>query len=131
MNKKIEKNINKITQGCYCPTKTDIVRIYNSISHDNPQNEISGILSEIFDWLSQVPQSIPYKKGVLYIRPELDPVDVFVYHVIFIDEVKKRYIDEKISDSDGLLFEYDIKTYLPNIKESIFNIIEDSSMILQ
>lgn len=117
----MKNDIKKIMSGCYVPTKSDVIRIYDEFSKSNEKSELSSILSDVFDWLSQEPQSISYKNGVIYVRPELNTEDIFVYHVIFIDERKNLYIDEKLSNDN--IFEMTIKDYLPSIKEFIAEMI--------
>lgn len=85
IEKKIEKEIEKMMSGPYDPTRADADRIYQEYA-DN-KGWLAGVLSDVYAWLYQQPYHCVYKGGDLYIRAEVfaeDPNgDILAYHYIY------------------------------------------------
>lgn len=109
MNSKNNAKIRKLMTGSYEPTFADCRRIFNDYSLNEG---LAGVLSDVFEWLSQEPISRTYKGGTVYLRAEADKYMVLCVHCIFL-KGKNVFIDEKFGDFDDITT-YSLKSFFSN-----------------
>ena len=110
MNSKNNAKIQKLITGSYEPTLADCKRIYNDYSLNKG---LAGVLSDVFEWLSQEPISRTYKGGTAYLRAEADKDMILCVHCIFLND-KNVFIDEKFGNFDDITI-YSLKSFFSDV----------------
>lgn len=75
------KKIDQLMSGSYEPSLSDVKRIYGEYSLN--KGELSAVLSDVFNWLSQEPLMVQYMQGKLYARAEADKDEILAIHYIY------------------------------------------------